>query len=307
MDKTNEVLKYIPFNIRSLFSNLSDYEWKNLNEISFISGQAITILVCGKRLYLGKEGTSFNCEKAVRITKNDIERIFELITDSSVYAFNRFINEGFLTLKGGHRVGLTGNCVCADGKIINVNSINAINFRISHNHKYNYNLIFDEICSNKGIYNSIIISPPGCGKTTLLRGIASYLGGLNKNNIISKCVLIDERYEIAACYDGQATLDVGNVTAVISGCDKSIAIPLVVRSMAPDIIIVDELASEKDIIAVEYAIASGCSVIASTHGNDEKLNRLVYYNYTDLFQKIIILSSKNGPGTVEKIIGANKW
>ncbi len=306
MDKSREILKYIPANLWSAFNSLNDYCLKNLNEISFISGQAITVKICAKRSFLASNGITYNSKNALHTSKNDIKIIYELITESSVYAYNRFINDGFLTLKGGHRVGIGGSYIYADGKISGINYINSLCFRISHNNKYNYNLVFDEIYNGKRVYNTLVISPPGCGKTTLLRSIVSYLSSEHKNNNIIKCCLIDERNEIAACYNGEATMDVGNVTSVISECNKSIAIPLAVRSMSPDIIAVDELSSKKDIDAIKYAQSSGCSVIATTHGLDEKNNKLTYYNNMNIFDKIIILSEKNGPGTVEKVIDGDK-
>ena len=151
----------------------------------------------------------------------------------------------------------------------------------------------------------IIAAYAGCGKTTFLRGLANELSsGRNKGNIL-KCAVIDERFEIAACESGISAMNVGMVTTVISGCPKNIAIPMTVRSMTPDVIFTDELASEKDVIAVKYARASGCRVIATTHGINETCNELSFFNIQKLFDKIIILSSRNGPGTVERILAVN--
>lgn len=306
MDKSKEVLKYIPFRFWPCFEKLNEYSWKNLNEINFISGQALSIKICGKRTFLGLTGVTSDIKYALFVTKNDLSAIYELITESSAYAFNRFINEGFLTLKGGHRVGIGGNYICIDNKITGVNFINTACFRISHNNKYSFDLVYEEIYNENRVYNTIIISPPGCGKTTLLRGLVSYVSTAKKERNIQKSVLIDERCEIAACYEGESTMDVGTVTSVISGCDKSIAIPIAVRSLSPDVVAVDELASEKDIESIRYAQASGCHVIATTHGYNEKSNKLIYYNYKDLFEKIIILSDRNGPGTIEKVISGEE-
>ena len=302
LDKNNEYLKYIPEKFRICLDKLSEYSLGNFNEISFISGQAVTIKIRGKRSYLGKSGITYDSQKAVISGKNDLREIYNLITESSPYAYNRFVNEGFLTLKGGHRVGITGNFILNEGKIVGVNTINTLCFRISHHIKVDCSLIFEEIHDCKSIKNTIIISPPGCGKTTLLRNLIAYLTTKDAGYGIVKCALIDERYEIASCYEGEATMNVGNVTSVISGCNKENAIPIVVRSISPDIIAVDELASKEDILAVKYAQASGCSVIATTHGYDEENNKLTYYNYKDMFDNIIILSARNGPGTIEKII-----
>ena len=302
LDENKEILKYLPLKFWNAFDKLNEYSWENLNEISFICGQALTVKVCGKRSYLGSMGITFDIKQALIATKNDLLCIYELITESSAYAFNRFINDGFLTLKGGHRVGISGNYICIDNKVTGINSINTVCFRISHKNKYDFEMIYEEIYKGNRVFNTIIISPPGCGKTTLLRGIVSYISTLKKDNNILKCVLVDERCEIASCYEGEATMNVGNVTSVISECNKSIAIPISVRSLSPDVVAVDELASEKDIESIKYAQASGCRVIATTHGFDETLNKLTYYNYKGLFEKFIILSDRNGPGTIEKLV-----
>ena len=306
LDKSKEILKYIPASFRNAFNSLSEYSLKNLNEVCFISGQAVTVKICAKRSYLSPAGVTYNSQNALHTSKNDIKIIYEQITESSVYAYNRFLNEGFLTLRGGHRVGIGGSYINVDGKISGISYINSLCFRIAHNNKYNYNLVFDEIYNGKRVYNTLIISPPGCGKTTLLRNIVSYLSSSPKGSNIIKCSLIDERDEIAACYEGEATMNIGSVTSVISGCSKNIAIPLAVRSMSPDIIAVDELSSKKDIEAIKYAQSSGCNVIATTHGLDEKNNKLTHYNSMDIFDKIIILSEKNGPGTIEKVVDGEK-
>ena len=121
LDKNNEYLKYIPEKFRICLEKLNEYSLGNFNEISFISGQAVTVKIRGKRSYLGKAGITYDSQNAVISSKNDLREIYNLITESSPYAYNRFINEGFLTLKGGHRVGITGNFVYNDNKIIAVN------------------------------------------------------------------------------------------------------------------------------------------------------------------------------------------
>lgn len=283
-----------------MLNKLSPTQWKNLNEISVICGQPLSVMISGKRQFAGGKGITLNSTDAYLVNKYDISAIYELITKSSAYAFNRFISNGFLTLPGGHRIGISGNYIYSDNKITNLISVNSFNFRISHDVMPDIDIILDKIFSLGYPSNTIIISPPGCGKTTLLRALANKLSS-NKNSIL-KCAIIDERFEIASCESGVSTMNVGLVSSVISGCPKSAAIPMTVRSMAPDIILTDELASEEDIIAIKYAKASGCKIIATTHGIDETCNELSFFNIEKLFDKIIILSSRNGPGTIEKIL-----
>ena len=213
LDKSKEILKYIPTRFWHCFEKLNEYSWENLNEINFISGQALTVKICGKRMYMGSTGTTADVNCALFATKNDLSAIYELITESSVYAFNRFINQGFLTLTGGHRVGIGGNYICIDDKISGVNFINTVCFRISHENRYNYDLIYEEIYNENRVYNTLIVSPPGCGKTTLLRSVVSYISTPKNNGNVFKCVLIDERCEIASCYEGEATMNVGKKTS----------------------------------------------------------------------------------------------
>lgn len=303
MDKSKKVLNYFPDNIKYMFNFITETQWKKVNEICFIVGQPISMQLNGRRCFLGFGSLVYDTEDIYTVTKNDIHRIYELITKSSVFAYNRFISNGFLTLEGGNRVGICGDCILNGGVVTNISAINSLSFRISHNISPNIDFIFDEIYSDGMVSNIVIISPPGCGKTTFLRAVASSLSKKQKDGRIIKCVIIDERYEIAACDDGIATLNVGQISPVISGCIRSIAIPMVVRSMSPDVIFTDEIASTDDINAIKYAKASGCSIIATTHGLNENNNELSFFDINNLFDKIVVLSSRNGPGTIEKILG----
>ncbi len=307
MDKSRNVLNYFPDNIKRMFVFILEKQWKNINEICFIVGQPINMQIKGRRYFLGNNKFVQEAENIYFLTKNDVSRIYELITRSSVFAYNRFISQGFLTLEGGIRVGISGDCLLNNGIISGISSINSLSFRIPHNIKTNIDLIYNDIYMNGIVSNIIIISPPGCGKTTMLRSIAASLSKKQADNRIIKCSIIDERYEIAACDNGLPSLDVGQISTVISGCIRSIAIPMVVRSMSPDVILTDEISGIEDINAIKYAKASGCSVIATTHGIDESKNKLYLLNTDKIFDKIIVLSSRNGPGTVEKILDGDSF
>ncbi len=301
MDKGKAVLSYFPKNIREYFSFISDKEWSFINEIVFIIGQAVIVQKNGIRTYITHNSYTTDIGKAYKASADDIAKIYELITKSSAYAYKRFINQGFLTLDYGHRVGLIGECIVDNGMVVGIKNINTLSFRLAHEVNCNINLIFNDIY-NKEISDTIIISPPACGKTTLLRAIIKRLATKQADGFIPKCAVVDERYELTACLNGVPTLNTGNSIVVISACPKDIAIPMLVRSMAPDVIFTDELASAEDISAIKYAKASGCKIIASVHGTDENNNELKFYDTKGLFQNSIILSGRNGAGTIEKII-----
>lgn len=210
---------------------------------------------------------------------------------------------GFVTVKGGHRVGITGSCVIDNGKIINIKYINSLNFRISRQIigassailKY----ILDE--KNNSVYNTLIVSPPGFGKTTILRDISRQISnGINNKNFSGINVgIVDERGEIAALYKGIPQNDVGLRTDVIENTSKVIGIKILIRTMAPKVIIADEIGNEDDSIAINYAMCSGCKGIFSAHGSSfEDLylnNTLKKIINLHLFEVIIFLTiEKNG-------------
>jgi len=306
LDKNFDIFNYFPDRIKSVLFNINENELMYLNEINIVNGQPLFIKLRGKSYYVGRYGVTHDSHNSFVTEKTDICKIFELITQSSPYSYKRFINEGFLTLDKGHRVGIIGNYITESDQVLNVNNINALCFRVNQGVQANIDIIFDDIYCNGIIKNTIVIAPPGCGKTTFLRSFAKALCNYEKLKKIIKCTIIDERYEISACKNGIASLDVGITTSTISGLKKHTAIPIAVRSMAPDVIITDELATLDDINAIKYARASGCSVIASVHGYDEFNNELKFYDSDDVFEVKIVLSTNNGPGTIEKVINGDK-
>lgn len=299
----NEILIYLPNNIKNFFYNIAPNYLDKLTEIRFVCGSPIIIKSKDTRNYLGSDGLSRNCKDIYNITENDIKVVVELLTKSSIYTYDKYINRGFIPLPGGHRAGIVGNTIVNNNEITNVKEFNSIVIRIAHEIPDASDFIFDDIFSGNEIKNTVIISPPGCGKTTLLRSLAYKFSESDKLNKIIVSAIIDERFEIAASYFGRSNLSIGINNFVMSGCDKSLAIPLVVRSMSPDIIIVDEMCSVEDVLSAKYAIYSGCKIIASVHGFDEYNNELTNFDINNLFDTVIVLSNRCGPGTVEKIIG----
>ncbi len=301
--KINDITRYFPVNIRRLFENFDAAFWNKLTSIRITVNSPVIIETQKFNSYLGINGVSYRVDNCYKATQNDINSIFELVTNSSIYTYSRYVNEGYITLSGGNRVGIVGNCVVTHGKITSVGEIYSLNFRVAHEKIGSSLPVINSIYKNGKINNSLIVSPPGCGKTTLLRDVARFLGTYESCGQIIVCALVDERYELGCARGGVKSFDIGNNNFLISGCPKSVAIPLITRSMAPDVIIVDEMCDENDYIAAQYAKNSGCKIIASVHGEDENVNELENIKGNNFFDTTIVLSRRKGVGTIEKILG----
>lgn len=275
------ILSNLPPEISGVLQGVS---FSSLEEIRLRANRSLSVFGGGKNIRL-----------PYTVSQQEIERTLQIISGSSVYAYIEEIKNCFITLEGGHRAGLCGRAVVDGGRIINIVQISGINFRIARQIKGAADKIMPYI-RQKNVQSTLIISPPQCGKTTIIRDAARQLGGDYKVSII------DERGEIAAMHKGQPQHDIGEMTDVLDLCPKSIGIPLMLRSMSPDIIITDEIA-QCDIDAIKQAMSCGVKIIATAHGDsaEQVLRRLKSPSLMEEFGCVITLSRKNGPGTIEKI------
>ena len=200
-----------------------------------------------------------------------ILNILQNICDNSIYAYQEQICNGYITLKGGHRVGITGNVVFKENKIINISYISSLNFRIARQVLNCSYKTFEYIINldKNTVFNSIIVSPPGRGKTTILRDLVRNISnGISEIGFRGVNVgLADERSEIAAMYKGIPQNDVGLRTDVLDNIPKSIGMKMLIRSMSPKVIVADEIGREEDIEAINYAVCSGIKGIFTAHGD----------------------------------------
>ena len=247
------------------------------------------------------------------VTQNEILNILQSLCNNSIYSYQSQICDGYITLKGGHRVGITGNVAMKDGKITNVNYVSSLNFRIAREIIGASDEIFKEVItrinsqnnfknsnndtSNLEINNTLIVSKPGCGKTTVLRDLVR-----NISNMGFTVSLIDERGEIASMYKGIPQNDIGLRTDVMDNVTKSLGMKIAVRTMAPQVIVADEIGTEGDLEAINYGICSGVKGIFTAHGSDiaelrqnSTLNKLYEEK---LFKRIIFLENRGKMGKV---------
>jgi stage III sporulation protein AA len=276
----------------------------DITEIRLRAGQK-PLVVCGTRNFFLEDAQE---KITLPVTMEEIQAILCLMSQNSLYAFSEQVKRGFLTIQGGHRIGLAGQAIVTDQVVSTLTSISSLNIRIAREVLGCASSILPYLFYEQQLNNVLIISPPRCGKTTLLRDIARQLStGMDQLGLKGKQVgLVDERSEIAACVQGVPTVDLGPRLDVLDCCPKAIGMMMLIRSMAPDVIITDELGRKEDATAIAEAIHAGVAVITSVHGTgpDDILYRphigpLLKNHYFDIY---IVLSDQPAPGTVIQII-----
>lgn len=295
----SDILKYFPDKIREVLEN----EINNnliIEEIRIRNSKPIILKLN-------------NSEKIINyiVQTEDVLKILQSICENSIYSYQNQICEGFITIKGGHRIGITGSAVIENNKVKNINYISNLNFRIARQIIGCSNNIIKEIINQEEntIYNTLIVSPPGAGKTTLLRDIIRNLSNGTEEITGKNIGVVDERGEIAAMYKGIPQNDLGIRTDIIENIKKSVGMKMLIRSMAPEIIVADEIGSKEDVQEINYAVCSGIKGIFTAHGNlleDLKLNpAIAELIEKNIFERLLFLD-KNNKGKVNKIYALDK-
>lgn len=254
MQKIEEIINYFPINIYNLLKTI-------VNENSFLEQdlQEFRIRV-DRPILLKSRQSDFVID--YRVSSKEILQILERICDNSIYAYQNQIVNGFITVKGGHRIGVTGTAISENGKITNLKYVTSLNFRIAREVINCSNKILEQIIDkeNDTIFNALIVSPPGGGKTTILRDlIRNVSNGMEYYNFKGKtCGVVDERGEIAAMYRGIPQNDVGIRTDVVENICKSDGIKMLIRSMSPEVIACDEIGSKEDVQAIRRSYVFRC-------------------------------------------------
>lgn len=287
------------------------YSYKEkVEEIRLRNGKPLIISYENKDRFITCHGkVSQYMDKALIIKEDHIQSTFQKISNYSVYAYEEEIRNGYITIKGGHRVGIGGKVIYGSMGIETIKDISSLNIRIAREKKKISDHIIQYLVENNtDFYNTLIISSPQCGKTTLLRDIVRNLS--NGFGLLSekgfKISVIDERSEIAGVHKGIAQNDIGLRTDILDGCLKSDGIMMAIRSMSPDIIAVDEIGSKRDVESIHEALKAGIKLIATIHGSSieevQSKSSMEDLFKEKIFDRFIILDRSNGVGTIKKII-----
>lgn len=305
-----EILKFLSYGLKEVLKKVNPLELVNLEEIRIRALKPVMLQNRRGRFFLNCDGKLTNNKfNLFYMDQEQILKTLTLISENSIYAYQDEIKNGFLTLKGGHRVGIAGRVVLEGERIKNIKDISSLNIRISKEITDCSLKIIKYIINDKNeVYNTLIISPPGCGKTTMLRDITRNLSdGIEKLGFKGvKVGLIDERSEIAACYRGVPQKKVGVQTDVLDACPKQLGMTIMLRSMSPDVIVTDEIGGRGDKDSIIEVLNAGIKIITTAHGyNISQLKtrkEVLSLMEEKVFERFIVLSGEEGPGTVEEIV-----
>ena len=311
----NCVFIYLPPPLREIMEQLPSSLARNLEEIRIRQGRPLAIKTDQGDFFIDQRGQAVDMPGgAYRVTVEDVWKTVQLISQSSLYAFEEEFRQGFLTIPGGHRVGLAGKAVLEAGVLKTLRDIGSLCFRIARAVPGAARSILPYLIDRQENrpYHTLIVSPPRAGKTTVLRDLVRLLSSGVPELRLPGCSLgvVDERGEIAASYRGLPQHDLGPRADVLDHCPKAVGMLMLLRSMSPQVIATDEIGSRQDVEAVWEMVYTGVSVLATVHASRfEELEQRPHLRdlvAERVFQRYIFLSRRKGPGTLEGIWDGQK-
>lgn len=283
-ERLEQAMQICPQIIRENVLQLAQSANLSIEEIRLRTGKPPSVFANGREWKLQCDGAS------VPITQQTVAQVVARAAEFSVYAAQEQLARGFCTVCGGHRLGICGEAVTDHEKITTLKNFSSVNLRVAHEIRGSADKITDLIWAHPG--SLLLLGPPGCGKTTVLRDAVRQLS----DRLHSTVGLVDERWEVAACVDGVPQFDVGGMTDILSGAFKEAAVPMLVRTMRPEWIALDEITQQADVRALAEASYCGVHFIATAHAESvsDLQRRPVYRSLAEMgmFRHIVVMDKK---------------
>lgn len=286
MEAWLEMLEFMPANVRAILKRVPKEYAVAVEEVRLRAGKSLAIVTV-KPLHISAEGQIVPPQIAYNLNVADITECLRLLSNSSLYAWDEELKRGYVTVKGGHRIGLAGRVLTEKGSIRTMKDISSLNFRIAKEITGCANKLAQAVLQARPL-NTLLISPPRAGKTTILRDLI---------RLTSLCgftvAVVDERSELAASWQGIPQKDLGPNTDIMDACPKAEGLMMMIRSLSPDVVAVDEIGSEEDAMAIYEASKAGVNIYATAHASNlqEVLQRPILKDLIldGVFKKIVQL------------------
>ncbi len=254
-DSFVQAVQALPLRLRQEALSLTEGDRGRAEELRLRAGWPMTALIGGEERPLG----------GPPVEPRELEQLVEIASRASLHTVLDQVRRGYLTVEGGHRIGLCGTAALREGEIHSIRTISSANLRVARQVRGAAAPVLDGLCPGGRLSDTLILAPPGLGKTTLLRDlIRSVSEGEGCSPL--RVALADERGEVAALYNGVPQLEVGRRTDVAEGCPKAQGLMLLLRAMNPQVLAVDEITAPEDVRALTTAAGCGVTLLATAHG-----------------------------------------